>query len=92
MPFPPRPAMIALAAALALLTAGAVPAQTVSDVRFAPGSFGFWMRILVVCILVLFGVQAQSIRERFMKRKITAGSYLEILVRGLSFGALYWIL
>lgn len=63
---------------------------------FVVDSIGFWMRLLVVLILVLFGVAAQSHRVRFETHK-QEPKYLEsyrfnMIWVGMGFSALYWVL
>ena len=62
---------------------------------FWPDTMSVWLRLLVVCILVLFGVYAQSLKERLDKSK--RGKYDNIgsdhvIKAGLGFGLLYWLL
>ncbi|NQT23999.1 hybrid sensor histidine kinase/response regulator [candidate division KSB1 bacterium] len=63
---------------------------------FAVGTIGFWMRLLVVLVLVLFGVAAQSHRDRFethKKEQDFLDSHRPSMVWvGLGFSALYWML
>jgi PAS domain S-box-containing protein len=62
---------------------------------FFPDVMSFWMRLLVVCILVLFGIYAQSVRNRMQKRtegrsRLFSGN--TIIEAGFGFSLLYWIL
>lgn len=59
---------------------------------FWPGVMPFWMRFLAMCILILFGVYAQSLQKRIKNQKTTKGSTRSIILSGVIFGALYWIL
>jgi signal transduction histidine kinase/CheY-like chemotaxis protein len=62
---------------------------------FAPDAMSLWMRLLIVMILILFGVYAQSLLQRMEK---TTGEgpkparRMGMLYSGAAFGALYWIL
>jgi signal transduction histidine kinase/ActR/RegA family two-component response regulator len=62
---------------------------------FKPDLMSFWMRILIVCILFLFGIYAQSLRDRLdvpdtkIRRRLRR---MGMIWRGLGFGALYWVL
>lgn len=63
---------------------------------FIVDSIGFWMRLLVVLILILFGVAAQSHRDRFEMRKKEV-DFLDskrpsMVWVGLGFSTLYWVL
>jgi CheY-like chemotaxis protein len=61
---------------------------------FFPDMMSFWMRILVMCILLLFGAFAQSLWERFENGQT---SYQNIINRiglewfGIGFALIYWI-
>jgi len=71
------------------------PRSNILEGAFAPGATAFWMRLLVVCILILFGVIAQALRTRVEKRKKLRHSLAGmsgIVLSGLGFAALYWIL
>ena len=62
---------------------------------FFPDMMSFWMRFLVVCILVLFGVYAQSLKHKMEKQKFEQNRSLgmvNILKAGFCIGLLYWIL
>jgi len=62
---------------------------------FYPDAMSFWMRILVVCIIVLFSVRAQMIRQKMQESadKINqSGSKVRIVRVGIGFSILYWIL
>jgi len=69
---------------------------TLLDHVFGVGVVGFWMRALVVLILILFGVFAQKHRVR-LKNPAERDKYLEsrrpgIIWVGFGFAAFYWIL
>ena len=60
-----------------------------------PDMMSFWMRILVVCLLVLLSVYVQSLRERMeYRRKKPSRSFLSnnAIKAGVCIGILYWIL
>ncbi|MFH1942163.1 MAG: ATP-binding protein [bacterium] len=63
---------------------------------FLPDPVSFWLRILVVCIFILFGVYAQNKREKIEGEKKAHSrascSSDSIIKAGLGFGVLYWIL
>jgi signal transduction histidine kinase/CheY-like chemotaxis protein len=62
---------------------------------FKPDLMSFWMRMLIVCILFLFGIYAQSLRDRLDVPDVKAQRRLRrlgMIWRGLGFGALYWVL
>lgn len=62
---------------------------------FMPDAMSLWMRLLVVCILVLFGVYAQSLKiklESKKEEKRQSRRMVSVFASGLSFGALYWLL
>jgi signal transduction histidine kinase/CheY-like chemotaxis protein len=62
---------------------------------FKPDLMSFWMRMLIVCILFLFGIYAQSLRERLDVPDMKAQKRLRrhgMILRGLGFGLLYWVL
>jgi hypothetical protein len=62
---------------------------------FLPDSMSFWMRFLVVCIIILFSARAQVIRRKMQEqaeKKPESGSMVRIVRVGLAFGILYWIL
>ena len=62
---------------------------------FFPDPMSFWLRLLVVCILLLFGVYIQSLREKIETRDpkylkaVLSGGFIQA---GFGFSALYWIL
>jgi hypothetical protein len=62
---------------------------------FYPDVMSFWMRFLVVCIIVLFSARAQVIRKRMQEqagKKLKSGSMVRIVRVGLMFSLLYWVL
>ncbi|HHS13603.1 MAG TPA: PAS domain S-box protein, partial [bacterium] len=62
---------------------------------FLPDSMGFYMRLLVVCIIILFSVQAQSARNRTESKqdeKPSSWKMYSIILSGFAFGAFYWLL
>ena len=62
---------------------------------FAPDSTSFWLRILVVCIFTLFGVYAQSLKQKIDSTKESRRYRAptdDVIKVGLGFGLLYWIL
>jgi len=59
---------------------------------FFPDPITFWMRILVVCILILFGAYAQSFVEKHQQKRRMKESEFDIILTGLVFSAIYWIL
>ena len=62
---------------------------------FKPDSMSLWMRILVVCIIVLYSVSIESLRERQRKDRHTKSKMkgkFGIILASLAFGGLYWIL
>lgn|GEM_PF-4166520 len=62
---------------------------------FFPDPMSFLMRLLVVCIIVLFGVYAQSVRGKEKDHKRERHRFLRMIgpIKGVFvLGALYWIL
>jgi signal transduction histidine kinase/CheY-like chemotaxis protein len=62
---------------------------------FHPGAMAFWMRLMVVCVIVLFGVCAQWFRNRSnreMSRVHEKIQRFSLLLVGASFGVTYWLL
>lgn len=59
---------------------------------FWPGVMSFWMRFLAVCILVLFGIFAQTLQRRIRSKRNDGTVTRSIILYGVAFGALYWIL
>jgi len=62
---------------------------------FFPDMMSFWMRFLVVCIIILFSAYAHSLKEKIEKDK--EGKYrsynmMGIMKAGLIISMLYWIL
>jgi signal transduction histidine kinase/ActR/RegA family two-component response regulator len=62
---------------------------------FTPDLMSLWMRLLIVMILILFGVYAQSLKNKLedaeLKRTRTVRR-MGMIYRGLGFGLLYWVL
>ncbi len=59
---------------------------------FSPGFMTFWMRLLVVLIILLFSIYAQTVRRRIRsedKGKTTVFGLFKISVL---FGVLYWVI
>ncbi|NQT24499.1 GAF domain-containing protein [candidate division KSB1 bacterium] len=59
---------------------------------FLPGTMSFWMRFLALCILVLFGVYADTLQKRIKNQKDLKTTTRSIILSGIAFGAVYWIL
>jgi len=62
---------------------------------FLPDTMSLWTRVLVVCILMLFSVYAQSLRvrlEEVREEKPLPVRTLGVIASGVAFGGLYWIL
>jgi len=62
---------------------------------FYPDVMSFWMRFLVVCIIVLFSARAQVLRKKMQDqagKKLKSGNMIRIVRVGLMFSILYWIL
>jgi signal transduction histidine kinase len=61
---------------------------------FHPGAMAFWMRLMVVCVIVLFGVYAQWIRIRSAKKTRFSERIrpVSVLLVGTLFSVFYWIL
>ena len=62
---------------------------------FAPDLMSLWMRLLIVLILILFGVYAQSLKGKVESadlKKTRSVRRLGMIYRGLGFGMLYWAL
>jgi PAS domain S-box-containing protein len=62
---------------------------------FFPGQFTFWMRLLVLCVLILFAIYAQSHREKTEERRESGGRFFAatgMIWVGIGFGAFYWLL
>lgn len=68
---------------------------TIIERIFFPDAMGFWMRIMVVFIIILFSVRAQTIMRKMMDQKedMTGWKMSTSMIRvGLGFGVLYWLL
>jgi hypothetical protein len=62
---------------------------------FTPDPFSFWMRLLVIMLLLLFGAYTQSLRDKTEmegKNKTWNVRHFGIIYSGIVFGALYWFL
>ncbi len=61
---------------------------------FLPDAMSFWMRVLVVCIIILFSIRIQSLKERIDKQGKEYRSFgtVGIIKVGLIFGLFYWVL
>jgi signal transduction histidine kinase len=61
---------------------------------FHPGAMAFWMRLMVVCVIVLFGVYAQWLRNRSTKKSRVSKMIRPVsaLLVGALFSVFYWIL
>lgn len=59
---------------------------------FWPGFMSFWMRLLALCILVLFGVYAHTLQKRIRNQRDVRATTRSIILSGVVFGAIYWIL
>jgi signal transduction histidine kinase/CheY-like chemotaxis protein len=62
---------------------------------FHPGAMTFWMRLLVVCVIVLFGIYAQWLRSRSTGREARVFERfrrVNVLLTGILFGICYWFL
>ncbi len=60
-----------------------------------PDPMSLWMRLLIVMILILFGVYAQSLKKKLEDtdlKKTRSVRRLGMVYRGLGFGMLYWFL
>ena len=64
---------------------------TLLERLFSPGYMTLWMRLLVVCIIILFSVYAQS-RKLKMRSKEKSKLNAYGLKLSLLFGLLYWII
>ncbi len=67
----------------------------IAECIFTPDPITFWMRILIVFILILFGVYAEALKERMENRRKRGTGEIkktEIIWVGLGFGAMYWII
>ncbi|NQT24500.1 GAF domain-containing protein [candidate division KSB1 bacterium] len=69
---------------------------SILDRIFRPDIMSLWMRILVICIIILFGVYAQSLKIKLISRQIKHEKFktqtVSVMAVGLMFGAIYWIL
>ena len=68
---------------------------TVIERIFFPDVMGFWMRMMVVLIIILFSVRAQTVMRKMMDQKEEAKGWkmsTSMIRVGLGFGVLYWIL
>ena len=65
---------------------------TIVEQLFYPDWMTFWMRVLVICILVLFGLFLQSRRTGLEKKAPRRGGGSPVLLSGVLSGACYWFL
>jgi len=68
---------------------------TIAERIFFPDAISFWMRVLVICVLVLLSVYAQSLQDKIeAKKKDQPHSFnmINMLKAGAIFGGIYWIL
>ncbi len=62
---------------------------------FYPDPMSFWMRLLIVCVLLLFSTYVQTLKgkiEEQTSKESKPRSHNRIIISGLAFGALYWVL
>lgn len=62
---------------------------------FTPDPMSLWMRLLIVMILILFGIYAQSLKNKLEDadfKKTRTVRRMGMIYRGLGFGLLYWFL
>ncbi len=61
---------------------------------FLPESMSLWMRVLVICIIMLFSAYTQSVRQKSESKKkgLEIFAKANIVWIGLAFGFFYWIL
>jgi signal transduction histidine kinase/CheY-like chemotaxis protein len=62
---------------------------------FQPGAMTFWMRLMAVCVIILFGVCAQQLRSRSCRWKpffFERFRQVSLLLVGVLFGFCYWVL
>ena len=62
---------------------------------FSPDPMSFWMRLLIVCILLLFSAYVQTLKGKIEKqtsKESRSHSHNRVIVSGLAFGGLYWVL
>jgi len=68
---------------------------TVIERIFFPDVMGFWMRMMVVFIIILFSVRAQTVMQKMMDQKEDSEGWkvsTSMIRVGLGFGVIYWIL
>jgi len=68
---------------------------TIVERIFLPDPMSFWMRLLVLCILVLFSLYMQLLREKLDQGKREGSRFFQkmgVIKVGFVFGAFYWIL
>jgi len=68
---------------------------TITERIFTPDPITFWMRILVVFIVILFGVYTETLKERMKtqkNRKTGEIKKTEIIWVGIGFGIMYWVI
>jgi two-component sensor histidine kinase len=61
---------------------------------FIPSAMSLWMRMLVICIIMLFSAYTQSVRQKAESKKKGLEIFwkMNIVWIGLAFGLFYWIL
>ncbi len=62
---------------------------------FFPDAMSFWMRLLVISIIILFGIHAESYRKRYEDRQSKEFQPVypaKIFMISFSYSALYWVL
>jgi signal transduction histidine kinase/CheY-like chemotaxis protein/cell division protein FtsB len=62
---------------------------------FSPDPMSFWMRLLIVFVLMLFSAYVQTLKGKIEKQTTKESrprSPNGIILSGLAFGALYWVL
>ncbi len=61
---------------------------------FIPSAMSLWMRVLVICIIMLFSAYTQSVRQKAETKKkgFEIFGKMNIVWIGLVFGLFYWIL
>jgi len=68
---------------------------TIIERMFVLDPMSFWMRMLVVCIIILFSTRAHSVGAKVEKEsrlKLVMENKFEIIGIGIGFSSLYWII
>ena len=71
------------------------PQMNIFEGMFTPGSGVLWMRLLVVCMIILFSFLARHLLIKstdWEKAQNKKANMFEIVLAGVGFGALYWVL